>query len=148
MLHIFDFDDTLVFTNGGKLIVPRQIFHKLIQLKNNNHSICIISFNPLVKYYANRLYLEYCDIIHYEDNDRYKLVEFVLRKFNMDNNATFFYYDDRNDNIENVKKHYQNTVTHHVQQPEKLHKCIRRNMMLSINEFNTSKKCCNCILHL
>lgn len=129
MLHIFDFDDTLVFTNKG-ITVPRQTFHKLRQLKQDGHIIAVISYNPLLKYFINALNLApLCDIIHYDDNERYKLVQYVLNKCNMD--TKFVYYDDRIDNIENVKSHYPNAITYHIHHPVYLYKSIHEQLNIT-----------------
>lgn len=73
---IFDLDDTLL---PSSMKVPRETWHKLNNLRKNNWTLGIVSYNPLAAWLVSITGLKkYFSGIAVGDVDRYKLVENVL----------------------------------------------------------------------
>ncbi len=127
-LFVFDLDDTLVC--GRRYTVPRQTFHALRSLKANNHTIVIVTYNPLghfviatnglSKFIDKLIYI--CDAV-----ERSELVLMAL--FSCQQNLfpfyDFVYFDDREDNIRNVYKLFPSARCIHVTHPLRLYTQIK-----------------------
>ncbi len=127
-LFVFDLDDTLVC--GKRYTVPRQTFHALRSLKASNHTLVIVTYNPLgYLVAANKGLLKFIDKIIYAADaaERSELVLMALFAFqqNLFPFYAFVYLDDRRDNIQNVQKHFPSAQYVHVTHPLRLHAQIK-----------------------
>lgn len=103
-IYVFDLDDTLVRYNKGA-IVPKQTFHRLRDLAYT-YPIYIISYNPLCEHIIKSLLLDkYIKAVFYSSDIRYTLISKVLNKEQC-KPENIIYFDDRQDNIDNVLSRY------------------------------------------
>ena len=108
-MYIFDLDDTLIC--GKRYKVPRQTFHVLRSLKARNHTIVIVTHNPLGYFVAAKSgLLKFVDKIIYFENcaERSDLVLMALFEFqrSLFPFYHFVYVDDRVDNVQNVQERF------------------------------------------
>ena len=125
-LIIFDLDDTLVrYGKKRKICVPRQTFHSLRDLHARGFTLVCVTYNCYGEMIANQCCLfKYISFLQYARNigDRSLVVRLVAQKYNSNN---FSYFDDRKDNIEQVKLKFPNSSCIHVSNPLLLHKLIK-----------------------
>ncbi len=122
---VFDLDDTLIRISKNGFHVPKQTWHKLNFLKKNNIRMAIISYNSLAPMWIKCCGLEnYIEMIDFGDINRSELMSNVLKKMNI-SSSKILYFDDRMDNILEIKKVYNDAVCVHVDNPKNLHKLIK-----------------------
>ncbi len=117
MLVILDLDDTLITGSGrkpGVPIVPRQTFHALRKLRHAGAHIVVTSFNPSAVLWVNMLLLTpFVSRVFYScKGDRAALVLEACAHF-----PTYHpvhYFDDREDNIDAVRRACGDDVTCHI----------------------------------
>lgn len=124
-LHIFDLDDCLVQYNKNKICVPRQTFHRFKKQTELTIRV-IVSYNPLAHVIVKSVELEnFIDyVVNTHVDERWQLIEQILVKYSGYIFDTIHYYDDRMDNIHNVKTKYDFIFTHYILQPSQLFKYI------------------------
>lgn len=121
---IFDLDFTLV---NCKMKIPRQTYHMLNKFKKLNYFIGIITYNCMVELVAKETNLyKYSNHIFYKNTDRdilfNKCVEKILYDYQLNNVNKIYYIDDSIDNLHIVKEKYNNVITYHCYDINKLYK--------------------------
>jgi len=117
MLHIFDFDDTLVHYGRKKISVPRQTHHVLRGLRGEK---AIVPYNILASVIATLQELKITNI-SCGDKDRHVLVGEVLGT-----GTDIHYWDDRADNLRAVCTYYPFIHPHLVTDPLMLWRDLKR----------------------
>ena len=112
---IFDLDDTLV---SAKMTIPRQTYHMLNKFKTSGYIIGIITYNCMVNLVAKECNLyKYTRYIFYGNLDRYilfdKCISSIRSDYSIQANFQIYYLDDRQDNLECVKKYFPFVITYH-----------------------------------
>ena len=131
MLIIFDLDDTLVC--GKKPCVPKQTYHTLRALKAQGHTLVIVTYNALGHFVANSHGLfKYIDALYYLENPKERsdliLVVLFYHQLNEYPFASFMYFDDRKDNIQNVQSQFPTNICVHVQDPLQLFAQVKQHI--------------------
>lgn len=112
---IFDLDDTLV---NHRMKIPRQTYHMLNKFKKLNYKIGIITYNSMVNLVANETNLyKYTSHILYGNLDRDllfdKMLNFLIKDYNISVIDNLYYVDDRADNLDVVVKSNTQVKTFH-----------------------------------
>jgi hypothetical protein len=109
-LHVFDLDDTLVRYGRRGPVVPRQTFHALRALRYAGHDCVVVSYNPgarlLVRLAGLTKYITRTIIEMADDTERADLVARACHEAGWMLGAEFSYYDDRADNVDNVRARF------------------------------------------
>lgn len=114
---MFDLDDTLIqCTKKGRYIVPKQTWHALRNLHNKNIKLCITSYNKTALLWVELLGLyKYIQDIFVGNPPRYYLIDNIIEKY--PEYSILGYFDDREDNIEEVKHRYPTIPCFLVKEP-------------------------------
>lgn len=128
MIYIFDFDDTLTCVKDNKVFIPDNTIKTLDFLKKNKATLVIVSFNMDVHKHAKNFKIDkYFDAIHCDDEkttERFILINKVFNMLHLKNDVSFNYFDDRLDNIGNIKAHFNNSTCFHIKNSFELYKSI------------------------
>lgn len=115
--HIFDLDDTLVRYGRYGPVVPRQTFHALRALHLAGHDCVIVSYNPGARLLALMTgltkYIMCTVVADAEDPERADLIARACLKAGWSADTPFWYYDDRADNIANVRARFGSQVRYY-----------------------------------
>jgi hypothetical protein len=123
---VFDLDDTLIDNRKGRPRVARQTWHVLRRLsKREDYAMAIVSYNPGARLWAAMIgltkYIPSNRIgILNNPSDRAELVASVLPLSFDPLVDSLFYFDDRADNIAEVKNAYPCVVAFEVRDPRKM----------------------------
>lgn len=106
---VFDLDDTLVrYTKKGAK-VPRETWHLLRRLHENGVRLFVVSYNPMAAFLAAQLGLfRYIDKVVSGRSPRTCVIDRLAAEAPL--SASFFYIDDRVDNIKEVKKAWPGAI--------------------------------------
>ena len=114
---IFDLDDTLVRYGNKKRCVPRQTFHCLRDLYLRGFILFVVTYNPLGVLIAHEeglfKYIKFL-LSTKNTNDQSKIIEKLFSYFPT---KDFIYFDDRQDNIQQVQLKYPYAICIHVPNP-------------------------------
>ncbi len=127
MLIVFDLDDTLI-RYGKHITVPRQTFHCLRDLKARGFIIACATYNVYGVLIAHECGLfKYIDFLQWDANtgDRSIIITKILLQYPGEKN--FIYFDDRMDNLNQVKCKFPEASYAHVYNPLYLHILIKEN---------------------
>lgn len=106
---VFDLDDTLVrYTKKGAR-VPRETWHALRRLWEGGVSLFIVSYDPLASFLVGQLGLfKYIDKVVSGRPPRTNVIDQLAADADLP--TSFFYVDDRPDNIDEVKAKWPGAI--------------------------------------
>jgi hypothetical protein len=129
--HVFDLDDTLVrYGRRGRIAVPRQTFHALRALRHAGHECIVVSYNPTARVVTTLVglnkYVALTVAATPDDMERADLVARARRSAGWPDGAGFNYYDDRADNVGNIRERFGSQVVAHIVRADTLWQNIGR----------------------
>lgn len=121
---IFDLDDILV---NCKMKIPKQTYHMLNKFKKLNYVIGIITYNFMGNLVAKETNLyNYTSHVLCSNLNRdvlfNKMLNYLIEDYSIQEIKSIYYVDDREDNINIIKKSNSKVKTYHCVNMYKLYK--------------------------